>query len=484
MLNAFRHHRGRHGLGRSRGVDADVECSTPFGITEVGTTRSLMRGRCRVGCSTPFGITEVGTIARTTLEPVAGPCAQRLSASQRSARRAVIRRYGLDAIMCSTPFGITEVGTSLHVGMPSRRIRVLNAFRHHRGRHRGCPTRARRGRRGCSTPFGITEVGTLSELAAKLERDRCSTPFGITEVGTEHVPGSTAVRCSAQRLSASQRSARATARSIATPLISAQRLSASQRSARSAASVRQSAIAVLNAFRHHRGRHASARRRVESDASTCSTPFGITEVGTVEPQHRDHRARRCAQRLSASQRSALKRSMLRPCWRARVLNAFRHHRGRHVADARSRSALTVCSTPFGITEVGTGGTRDAAMHRVQCSTPFGITEVGTRMVAHARCRLDRGAQRLSASQRSALDVDDRPGRRSTVLNAFRHHRGRHRSPTVASRDWRSMCSTPFGITEVGTLASAIDPSRRDVCSTPFGITEVGTSRASLTGRRP
>jgi len=37
-----------------------------------------------------------------------------------------------------------------------------------------------------------------------------------------------------------------------------------------------------------------------------------------------------------------------------------------------------------------------------------------------------------------------------------------------------MCSTPFGITEVGTTYAALEYANLEECSTPFGITEVGT----------
>ena len=85
MLNAFRHHRGRHheDQSRSRGQE---ECSTPFGITEVGTRPDVV------------------AVASVT-------SAQRLSASQRSAQ--CVERAGLPGwVECSTPFGITEVGTT------------------------------------------------------------------------------------------------------------------------------------------------------------------------------------------------------------------------------------------------------------------------------------------------------------------------------------------------------------------------------------
>ncbi len=40
-------------------------------------------------------------------------------------------------------------------------------------------------------------------------------------------------------------------------------------------------------------------------------------------------------------------------------------------------AVFLCSTPFGIYEVGTGGFTAYASRFLKCSTPFGIYEVGT-----------------------------------------------------------------------------------------------------------
>ena len=193
-----------------------------------------------------------------------------------------------------------------------------------------------------------------------------------------------------------------------------------------------------------------------------------------------------------------------------MLNAFRHHRGSHSSAAASALHVEVCSTPFGITEVLTGQqTQDAQFSR-RCSTPFGITEV------------------LTQSGRSSC-------LRPLVLNAFRHHRGSHRSsPGTRQRSRRcaqrlsasqrfslapaggvtvpvsmcaqrlsasqrfsqklprdppaqpKVCSTPFGITEVLTRSSRRrDRPRVYVCSTPFGITEVLTQEwRRLAGRHP
>ena len=136
---------------------------------------------------------------------------------------------------------------------------------------------------------------------------------------------SSSIRC-AQRLSASQRSALATMSPHSPETLCAQRLSASQRSARTYEEWLGVAKHVLNAFRHHRGRHL-LRSQTVAELILCSTPFGITEVGTPRPDPSGRPPPR-AQRLSASQRSA---PTCASCSSlpSQVLNAFRHHRGRH-----------------------------------------------------------------------------------------------------------------------------------------------------------
>ena len=64
MLNAFRHHRGGHPADVEGETAEVIECSTPFGITEVGIRTGVVERQRRARCSTPFGITEVG-IARS-----------------------------------------------------------------------------------------------------------------------------------------------------------------------------------------------------------------------------------------------------------------------------------------------------------------------------------------------------------------------------------------------------------------------------------
>ena len=252
----------------------------------------------------------------------------------------------------STPFGITEVGTDrLGVG------------------------RVREG--VCSTPFGITEVGTRYLAAVLASLTVCSTPFGITEVGTLWPPPRAPLTASAQRLSASQRSA-----------LNRHRRRVSRKS-------------VLNAFRHHRGRHCIRRRN----------------LATHNP----------------------------------VLNAFRHHRGRHLQGVATATGKPMCSTPFGITEVGTRPGQLLRPAHPACSTPFGITEVGTRRTGrHGRTGRVLNAFRHHRGRHGHLNA----GREteSRVLNAFRHHRGRHPSAWPCSTT-SLRCSTPFGITEVGTSCS-------------------------------
>ena len=253
-------------------------------------------------------------------------CAQRLSASQRSAQEssvAVQHNFG-----CSTPFGITEVGTDRSRSLQYRRQSVLNAFRHHRGRHREA---GRHGR-------------TVGDVLNAFRHHR-----GRHSKGSTHAPRNNP---------------------------------------------------VLNAFRHHRGRHRRANLR-RHRSRMCSTPFGITEVGTRRLRAKTSGCPR-AQRLSASQRSA----------HGTGRTASKARRCAQRLSASQRSALPddlpgftfpgECSTPFGITEVGTLAMNEAGYSAEECSTPFGITEVGTR-------------PRHDQSQGLV------------VLNAFRHHRGRHRS---------------------------------------------------------
>ena len=203
----------------------------------------------------------------------------------------------------------------------------------------------------------------------------CSTPFGITVVGTRQPcrPWAEGTSRCAQRLSASLWSARPEMINSCVRLDGAQRLSASLWSAHPGTRCRSDAGFVLNAFRHHCGRHF-LRHGHQPACQLCSTPFGITVVGTL----------------------TIPFIFMACC----VLNAFRHHCGRHILAVR-RLGLDV-----------------------RCSTPFGITVVGTLRL-RLRLREQSRAQRLSASLWSARRARPRSRRKPIVLNAFRHHCGRH-----------------------------------------------------------
>ena len=215
----------------------------------------------------------------------------------------------------------------------------------------------------CSTPFGITELGIRRSRFAGTRSARCSTPFGITEVG---------MRCYGVMVPADQ---------------SAQRLSASQRWASDAAG------------------HCAG-------ASSYS-----------------------AQRLSASQRWA-------------------YH------GTRQTLTKTECSTPFGITEVGITAWSASPGPNFGCSTPFGITEVGM-MPTGLNPTGPASAQRLSASQRWAW--------LGLLVPAHRAAAGAQR--LSASQRWA------FPVTDSNDASAS-------VCSTPFGITEVGIARAGTVERWP
>ena len=86
-------------------------------------------------------------------------------------------------------------------------------------------------------------------------------------------------------------------------------------------------------------------------ALRCSTPFGITAVGSWRVCH---------------------------IWEwLKVLNAFRHHGCREDPEGTSGIRNLLCSTPFGITAVGRVARKKQFERDRMCSTPFGITAVGS-----------------------------------------------------------------------------------------------------------
>ena len=276
----------------------------------------------------------------------------------------------------------------------------------------------------------------------------CSTPCGITEVArSSAIDTASDTACRAQRLAASLRSAPVdyVHRRHASP--SAQRLAASQRSA-----------------------HVLRVQPVQSRG--CSTPCGITEVGTSWRSSHRGRTGLCST----------------PCGITEVGTA---------RQAGASGPHELCSTPCGITEVGTGrfcgrvlrsvrAQRLAASQRsapvdlstdrsatASCSTPCGITRSAPRPLARTTRRA-RCAQRLAASQRLALHGSAAAPRSRSCAQRLAASQ-RSALPTGHGRLSRSLeCSTPCGITEVGTVDSDQHPTPDELCSTPCGITEVGT----------
>ena len=249
----------------------------------------------------------------------------------------------------------------------------------------------------------------------------------------------------------------------------------------SAPCVSASCTDVLNAFRHHRGRHlrhrchgsaprigaqrlsASQRwacaRASHADSGphdVCSTPFGITEVGTLAARRECVTRMAGAQRLSASQRSALRHANG---------DCPARRRGAQRLSASQRSArglVTSARWPFHGAQRLSASQRSARRparqfrsYEIRCSTPFGITEVGIAARPSRSAGSPSSAQRLSASQRSALTFR---GCRICIRACAQR--------LSASQRWA-----------LSTLGLAVRCGRI-VCSTPFGITEVGTSRAS------
>src|SRR5262249_48062311 len=113
----------------------------------------------------------------------------------------------------------------------------------------------------------------------------------------------------------------------------------------------------------------------------------------------------------------------------------------------------------------------------ECSTPFGISDFGT---AHARkggYRSDR-AQRLSASLTSARGVGARlfpPSPRAQPLSASLTSA----LPIEGAVDpGECVCSTPFGISDFGTIRPQVGLNPQLLCSTPFGISDFGTTESS------
>ena len=299
MLNAFRHHRGGH-AGPALG---------PVGHRNVLNAFRHHRGGHLPRGELPLSRRHVLNAFRHHRGGHANPDAsasrrlraQRLSASQRWACRC--RPARLSGCPVLNAFRHHRGGHLPRGELPLSRRHVLNAFRHHRGGH--------------GSIYEYTYGSTTP----------CSTPFGITEVGMRIL-----------MLSGSRR-------------LRAQRLSASQRWACRCRPARLSGCPVLNAFRHHRGGHCS-QNSCTLDERPCSTPFGITEVGMPCAICGIEAGSWCSTPFGITEVGICLECLLSLF--ARVLNAFRHHRGGH--------------SPFGGAEPrSVGAQRLSASQRWACS---------------------------------------------------------------------------------------------------------------------
>ena len=228
-----------------------TRCSTPFGITEVGTRRRPVDHDHGHEVLNAFRHHRGGHPCRRRLVLMRELCAQRLSASPKWAL-GVLAGMPLPLITCSTPFGITELGTrKLAFEIVARRQSAQRLSASLRwALVQACSQRSS-GRR-CSTPFGITEVVTPSRPANETSAVACSTPFGITEVGTHDLVVGTDAASSVLNAFRHHRIGHTLPTLAVIVLEGAQRLSASPKWAPAAADqIPTVAPAVLNAFRHH-----------------------------------------------------------------------------------------------------------------------------------------------------------------------------------------------------------------------------------------
>ena len=193
----------------TEGTATVKRCSTPFGITDYIGSETAASERERVKCSTPFGITDY--IGWQPVDPAARrrTCAQRLSASRIiSATPPQPPSTAWSSAQRLSASRIISAGRHrVHVGCPGPP--VLNAFRHHGlyresvtaqapfDTRRPCAQRLSASRiiseerlsgtsarifRECSTPFGITDyIGTGGFITDGDQGAACSTPFGITD---------------------------------------------------------------------------------------------------------------------------------------------------------------------------------------------------------------------------------------------------------------------------------------------------------------
>ena len=352
---------------------------------------------------------------------------------------------------------------------------MLNAFRHH-GLYRF-------GRRssGSKLPASAQRLSASRIISGTKPADgpvhlpECSTPFGITDyIGRSRPAYSMRSESGAQRLSASR-------------IISAL-CPAGGRPDRH----------VLNAFRHH------GLYRVQGRVEWTEAGLGAQRLSASRIISEWQEAMRAlgdsisAQRLSASRiisewqeamralgdsisAQRLSASRIISEWQEPMralgdsISAQRLSASRIIsADPRGDEFLdlTLCSTPFGITDyigrrrAGAGGRGDGVLNAFRhhglyrppardeldvadmCSTPFGITDyIGDGVSGNGDTSIVLNAFRHHGLYRARAPGPRRSRRGCIVLNAFRHH-GLYRVLFWrVSNNSAQKCSTPFGITD-------------------------------------
>ena len=419
-------------------------------------------------CSTPFGIFEFFTLRSVPQCWGTGKRAQRLSASSNSSLQNTSRTRQLFRI-------------------------VLNAFRHLRILHLDHDHDLDAIAQMCSTPFGIFEFFTMGRMRP-MRRRQCAQRLSASSNSSHEQPvGGHGHRLSAQRLSASSNSSPSDflgslmARLCSTPFGIFEFFTVTPSGAQTPLATcstpfgifefftrwdlfRFYGVNVLNAFRHLRILHEFIRRRGNSVRS--------------------------AQRLSASSNSSHLRRF-EGVATGNVLNAFRHLRILHWLPPCSMG-FSPCAQRLSASSNSSQGWNVITYGgRMMCSTPFGIFEFFTTDVDQrdsfccvlnafrhlrilhqfltSRQKLPSSAQRLSASSNSSH-------RRQFELRRWRACAQRlsasSNSSLLAGRHCHAAleCSTPFGIFEFFTRCSKSSQSPPTTCSTPFGIFEFFTTK--------
>ena len=171
------------------------------GASKAAVARSL--------CSTPLGITANSAASVLTLERHSSAGAQRLSASRRTARAEMSDAILNTEAVCSTPLGITANSAipraCAHTGRATLCSTPLGITA-----NSASSRRSARGTSRCSAQRLSASRRTahrLRELALVLGAVVCSTPLGITANSAARLAFPLEPQGGAQRLSASRRTA-------------------------------------------------------------------------------------------------------------------------------------------------------------------------------------------------------------------------------------------------------------------------------------